>query len=424
MAAQLEAFVSTVLNLSAEGNFAKLCEEINKYLEVLKRNVTNLHSVLATLDPQLHALGVLAVLNTKYSAPASAGIEFETLFSQTQLFFTTCNGEQVRFATDSYAYLAHAFTQALVEKKQAIRGISTLVAALAKIQLHPGQLTSIHADICQLCLLSKNMKPALPLLDTDITEISQESGHFDATNFLCYYYYGGMIYAGQKNWNRSAYFFEVAITTPSMAVSHIVLEAYKKFILVSLILHGKVPILPKYTSPVVSRFIKPLSSAYSDLGTACATNSPTDIRVVLDKHAEQFSNDKNMGLAKQVLASMYRKNIQRLTKTFLTLSLTDIARRVHLSSPAEAEQYVQNMIEDGEIYASISKKDGMVSFHDNPEKYNNPDVLRKIDDQLRECMALDEKLRSMEQEISVNTQFVQKSMGVRGDEEDVAFGSK
>lgn len=31
-----------------------------------------------------------------------------------------------------------------------------------------------------------------------------------------------------------------AITTPSMAVSHIMLESYKKFILVALILHGKV----------------------------------------------------------------------------------------------------------------------------------------------------------------------------------------
>ena len=34
------------------------------------------------------------------------------------------------------------------------------------------------------------------------------------------------------------------------------LEAYKKFIVVSLIHHGKVTVLPKYTSQVVSRFIK------------------------------------------------------------------------------------------------------------------------------------------------------------------------
>ncbi len=47
-----------------------------------------------------------------------------------------------------------------------------------------------------------------------------------------------------------------AITTPAMAVSHIMLEAYKKYILVSLILHGKVQPLPKYTSQIVGRFIK------------------------------------------------------------------------------------------------------------------------------------------------------------------------
>ncbi|KAI2581622.1 COPS3 isoform 3, partial [Pan troglodytes] len=32
-----------------------------------------------------------------------------------------------------------------------------------------------------------------------------------------------------------------------------------------------------------------------------------------------------------------------------------------------------------EIFASINQKDGMVSFHDNPEKYNNPAMLHNID---------------------------------------------
>lgn len=43
-----------------------------------------------------------------------------------------------------------------------------------------------------------------------------------------------------KNFERALYSFEVALTTPSSAVSHIMLESYKKYILVSLILHGKV----------------------------------------------------------------------------------------------------------------------------------------------------------------------------------------
>lgn len=40
-------------------------------------------------------------------------------------------------------------------------------------------------------------------------------------------------------------------------------------------------------------------------------------------------------------------------------------------------------IEDGEIFASINQKDGMVCFHDNPEKYNNPAMLHNIDQEVR-----------------------------------------
>lgn len=52
-----------------------------------------------------------------------------------------------------------------------------------------------------------------------------------------------MIYLAVRNLDRALYFFEVAITTPAHAVSHIMLEAYKKYILVSLLLHGKVSVL-------------------------------------------------------------------------------------------------------------------------------------------------------------------------------------
>lgn len=40
-------------------------------------------------------------------------------------------------------------------------------------------------------------------------------------------------------------------------------------------------------------------------------------------------------------------------------------------------------IEDGDIHASINQRDGMVSFHQNPEKYNNPKMLKKLDEQVR-----------------------------------------
>ena len=55
-----------------------------------------------------------------------------------------------------------------------------------------------------------------------------------------------------------------------MAVSHIMLEAYKKYILVSLILHGKVQPLPKYTSQIVGRFIKVRTNALDVMSSIMA----------------------------------------------------------------------------------------------------------------------------------------------------------
>lgn len=57
-------------------------------------------------------------------------------------------------------------------------------------------------------MLAKCFKPALPYLDVDMMDICKENGAYDAKHFLCYYYYGGMIYTGLKNFERALYFYE------------------------------------------------------------------------------------------------------------------------------------------------------------------------------------------------------------------------
>ena len=58
--------------------------------------------------------------------------------------------------------------------------------------------------------------------------------------------------------------------------------------------------LPKYTAPVVGKFLKPLCSAYNELVTAYHSNSSAELRAVVTKHQEAFSADSNLGLVNQV----------------------------------------------------------------------------------------------------------------------------
>ncbi|KAF6202310.1 hypothetical protein GE061_004708 [Apolygus lucorum] len=436
MASPLEQFVHNVRTLSSQGNFRDLCDILHKSTDLLLKNGQHLDTVLEMLDLQQHSLAMLEVLGVKLSLPPPNAQQSgqstqqadyqEILFTQVHEFITGCVPEQIRYSPESYAELCHITTKQLVEAKMPLRGIELMSVAITKIQTSPSQLTLVHADLCLLCLVAKCFKPALKFLDIDITSIAtvDEAGQFDSKYFLMYYYYGGMIYTALKNYDRALYMFEVVISTPAMAVSHIMLEAYKKYLLVSLILHGKVIPMPKYTSQVVGRFIKPLSLAYHELASVYATNNTEDLRAAVNKYQETFVRDGTMGLTKQVVASLDKKNIQRLTKTFLTLSLTDVASRVQLSSPAQAERYILNMIEEGEIFATINQKDGMVVFHDDPEKYNSPDMLCKLEDEMALTIDLDQRLQKMEEEILVNPQYVKKACGAPEEELAPTQGSK
>lgn len=102
--------------------------------------------------------------------------------------------------------------------------------------------------------------------------------------------------------------------------------------------------LPKYTSQVVNRLLKPMSSIYHEIGTVFATSKPSSLEMVLTKHRDVLQRDNNWGLAKQVRESLFKKISKKLTQTFLTLSLNDMAHRVQLPGVVEAEKLVLMMV--------------------------------------------------------------------------------
>lgn len=49
-----------------------------------------------------------------------------------------------------------------------------------------------------------------------------------------------------------------------------------------------------------------------ELAQVYSTNNPSRLTALVTKHSEIFTRDNNMGLVKQCLSSLYKKNIQRL----------------------------------------------------------------------------------------------------------------
>jgi COP9 signalosome complex subunit 3 len=149
--------------------------------------------------------------------------------------------------------------------------LATRLIRDAMLRLDPScaVFTSTHLLLVRLCLQANAYSCALPILDkhichlpivpgrplsdppvlctehdssiTFVTDASGLSSKISYRDHLQYFLYGGMVYMALKDWRKALHFLGVVISTPIVSsVSLVMVEAYKKWVLVGLLEYGKV----------------------------------------------------------------------------------------------------------------------------------------------------------------------------------------
>ncbi|XP_004303998.1 PREDICTED: COP9 signalosome complex subunit 3 [Fragaria vesca subsp. vesca] len=399
----MEVLVVNIQGLSTNpGDLPNLHNILKQAHDSLHAESIRLLPLLDMLDPSLHSLGYLYILEACTSSALSKE-QASAVVLPTARFMNSCSKEQIQLAPEKFISVCKRFKDYVMQLEAPMRGVAPMLAAIRKIQSSSEHLTPLHPEFLVLCLLSKCYKAGLSILDEDIFEVDQPK------DLLLYCYYGGMICIGEKRFRKALELLHNVVTAPMSVITAIAVEAYKKYILVSLIHNGQFSTsLPKYTSSVAQRNLKNICQPYIELANSYTTGKIADFETVAQKYQEKFDNDNNLGLVKQAISSMYKRNIQRLTQTYLTLSLQDIANSVQLNSAKEAEMQVLQMIQDGEIFATINQKDGMVSFLEDPEQYKSCGMIERIDSSIQRIMALSRKLTTMNENISCDPMYLAK----------------
>ncbi|KAL3723002.1 hypothetical protein ACJRO7_035225 [Eucalyptus globulus] len=393
---QIQGLSGSVDDIAHLHNILKIADES------LHAEPSALSSVLDQVDPAKHSLGYLYFLEAFTFGPVSKE-QALTLIPILARFINCCDAQQIRFAPDKFVSVCKRFKDHVLLIESPLRGVSPMRAAVRKLQTTSEHLTTLHPDFLLLCILSKSYNIGLSVLEDDIFDVDQPRDLF------LYCYYGGMICIGQKRFRKALELLHNVVTAPMNTINAIAVEAYKKYILVSLIHYGQFSTsLPKYASSAAQRNLKNFCQPYIELATTYSSGKIAEFKVYVDTNREKFDNDKNLGLVKQVVSSMYKHNIQRLTQTYLTLSLQDIANTVQLGSPKEAEMHVLQMIQDGEIFATINQKDGMVRFLEDPEQYKTCQMIERIDSSIQRIMTLSRKLNAMDELMSYDPLYLSK----------------
>ncbi|XVF13944.1 hypothetical protein REPUB_Repub09cG0013500 [Reevesia pubescens] len=399
----VEGLVTQIQGLSSTAFDVLMLQNLLKQADdSLHAESIRLLPFLDQLDPSKHSLGYLYFLEACAAGPVTkeqAG-SFVLIIAR---FISSCVADQIRLAPDKFISVCKRFKDQVLLLEEPLRGVAPMLTAIRKLQSSTEHLNTLHPEFLLLCLLAKSYKPGLSILEEDIFEVDQPRDLF------LYCYYGGMICIGQKQFRKALELLHNVVTAPMSTVNAIAVEAYKKYILVSLILHGQFSTsLPKYASSVAQRNLKNLCQPYIELANSYSNGKIADLETYVQANREKFESDNNLGLVKQVVSSMYKRNIQRLTQMYLTLSLQDIANIVQLNSPKEAEMHVLQMIQDGEIYATINQKDGMVRFLEDPEQYKTCEMIERIDSSIRRLMTLSKKLTVTDELMSCDPLYLAK----------------
>lgn len=177
-------------------------------------------------------------------------------------------------------------------------------------------------------------------------------------DYLEYHLHGAMTYMGLKYWTKAMSFLAIVILAPTaISTSTIMVEAYKKWVLVGLLIDGKTPSLPKGGNKNAIRNIRALARPYDCLAEAFTSGSMVRLKGEIEEGQSFWLNDCNFGLVIQVYDAFRKFSVLRLANIFAALSLTEVARWTSPdpSDLIETASYSATLIAAGELKATLTQ---------------------------------------------------------------------
>ena len=297
---------------------------------------------------------------------------------------------QVRYAGAEFCKVISVVVSGAEQTTIYMPAIVLLHNAILRLDPTSSTLTSTHYYFIRLCLYASAYQEAANILNRPIYHIpayldkasaartyqylcSAESSSaylnpaigltekFSYRTYLEYYLYGGMVFIALKEWKQALFFLEVCLAAPSSNTASMVqVEAYKKFVLVGLLHNNRIPKPPKTANTSAMKNVRAIAKAYDCLADAFKSQDPDRFRGELTEGQSLWAQDCNAGLVLQLFDAFRKYAVIRLGKTFVALSIAEVARRTS-ADPSDIDEtaaYVTSLISQGELNAELTLPSG------------------------------------------------------------------
>lgn len=317
----------------------------------------------------------------------------------TTKFLLTFDARQIRYAGAPFSSILDVLKAGQTFPPSI--AVELLASALLRLDPTGSILTSHHLPLVSQAYQTQNISHVLPLISKSIvfypgmrgqTEnrplcdlrlpssayISIESGltgRVTSSEVLEYDLISGLCHVVQHDWASASAAFERVCTFPTrdQGCSAVMAQAYNKWILVNLLLVGKLrptSSLGSITSTVQKSF-QTLGKPYVALAKAfekgASERGAEQLKAEFEAGASFWTEERNDGLVREVLAHYQRHHILRLKEVYSKIGLEDIRQLTHsaetgkpLETASDVEALLRNMIGSGILAGVVEKPPGTV----------------------------------------------------------------
>lgn len=375
-----------------------------------KTNVSVLDELLLGLSPASQTLAFTELLALKSGFVDQKNTQ-EFVYLARQLF-SDATVSHVALCAKSFVHIARKFREVFVNVERPLAAVGPLRQALYCICRALGShaiLTPIHSDLLYVAIKSKSYSAVQTIIETPLTQLAARQCGVDALDYLSYYYYSGVAFCALKNFSKACESFHLALSIPTTVISAIQIAAYKKYILAALLNHGEMPALHSKTiSQLLVRSLDSLCSTYVEFSRSFK-RGVDESRDFLEKNVNELKKDGNVGLVKQAIESLVRGRILRLTNTYVTLSLKQIADSCRLASVSAAEKALREMIALGVLCATIDQRAGMVRFDESDDKLYSRDWSNKLQAHIDQVSNINSAIKDKDRQLQLSNSYLQRT---------------
>jgi len=318
--------------------------------------------------------------------------------------------QSARFACSCYRSACSALTELGLGAGPAgaRRALPALLGGLRRVQPSPEVLTPQHGMALELALASRCLGEARELVAAPVLDVRAPLTGVTAPDVLAYGLHGAGVCLALRDYQRALDLLLLAISVPAVSPPAASLAAYKRYVLASLVARGEVPPLPHYVPPATARACQRDAGAYADLAGAFRGGDPAALERVASENRAALTADGNWELAGEVARALETARVRRLTETYLTLPLTDVAAKLGAGDAGEAEARVVALVRRGHVAARVDRRSRTVEFRDAEEVPRGAALLAELEGRLEGAVDAASRVAIMDAEVQLSDAYVER----------------